>query len=39
VEIEPEAVQIGMEHDGRSQRLVADIPIKGATRRRSRKTK
>lgn len=39
VEIDPQAVQIGMEHDGRSQRLVADIPIKGASRRRSRKSK
>jgi len=41
VEIDPQAVQIGMEHDGRSQRLVADIPIKGKglSRRRSRKTK
>jgi cell division topological specificity factor len=40
VEIDAQAVQIGMEHDGRSQRLVADIPIKNAKpRRRSRKTK
>ena len=39
VEIDPQAVRIGMEHDGRSQRLVADIPIKAAPRRRSRKTK
>jgi cell division topological specificity factor len=39
VEIDPQAVRIGMEHDGRSQRLVADIPIKGTPRRRSRKTK
>lgn len=39
VEIDPQAVQIGMEHDGRSQRLVADIPIRSAARRRSRKTK
>ena len=38
VEIDAQAVQIGMEHDGRSQRLVADIPIKNAApRRRSRK--
>ena len=37
VEIEPESVQIGVEHDGRSQRLVADIPIKSAARRRTRK--
>jgi cell division topological specificity factor len=39
VEIDPEAVQIGVEHDGRSQRLVADIPLKSAARRRSRKSK
>jgi cell division topological specificity factor len=39
VEIDPEAMQIGVEHDGRSQRLVADIPIKSAARRRSRKSK
>lgn len=39
VEIEPQAVRIGMEHDGRSQRLIADIPIKSAARRRSRKSK
>jgi len=39
VNIDPQAVQIGMEHDGRSQRLVADIPIKSAARRRSRKSK
>jgi cell division topological specificity factor len=39
VEIDPQAVRIGMEHDGRSQRLVADIPIKAAPRRRSRKLK
>ncbi len=38
VEIEPESVQIGVEHDGRSQRLVADIPIKSAARRRTRKS-
>jgi len=41
VEIDVAAMQFGMEHDGRSQRLVADIPIKRAPRRRasSRKTK
>ena len=39
VDIDPEAMQIGVEHDGRSQRLVADIPIKSAARRRSRKSK
>ena len=35
VEIDVTAMQFGMEHDGRSQRLVADIPIKRAPRRRS----
>jgi cell division topological specificity factor len=39
VDIDPDAMQIGVEHDGRSQRLVADIPIKSAARRRSRKSK
>lgn len=34
VEIDAQAVQIGMEHDGRSQRLVADIPLRAASRRR-----
>jgi cell division topological specificity factor len=35
IEIDPQAVQIGLERDGRSQRLVADIPLRGITRRRS----
>ena len=35
IEIDPEAVQIGLERDGRSQRLVADIPLKGVNRRRA----
>lgn len=35
IEIDPDAVQIGIERDGRSQRLVADIPLKAATRRRT----
>jgi cell division topological specificity factor len=35
IEIDRDAVQIGLEHDGRSQRLVADIPLRGAHRRRS----
>jgi len=39
VEIDPQAMQIGVEHDGRSQRLVADIPLKSTARRRSRKSK
>lgn len=39
VEIDAQAMQIGVEHDGRSQRLIADIPIRNAARRRKRKTK
>ena len=39
IEIDPDAMQIGVEHDGRSQRLVADIPIKSAAKRGSRKRK
>ena len=40
IEIDPQGMQIGEEHDGRSQRLVADIPIKSAARRRrARKSK
>jgi cell division topological specificity factor len=38
VEIDVQAMQIGVEHDGRSQRLVADIPIKSAPRRRTKKS-
>lgn len=34
VDIDVTAMQFGVEHDGRSQRLVADIPIKNASRRR-----
>ena len=34
VEIDVQAMQIGVEHDGRSQRLVADIPLKAARRKR-----
>jgi len=34
VEIVPDAVRIGVEHEGRSQRLVADIPIKSVGRRK-----
>ena len=36
VEIDAQAVQIGVQHDGRSQRLVADIPLKAARRRAKR---
>jgi cell division topological specificity factor len=39
VEIDVQSVQIGVEHDGRSQRLVADIPIKSASRRRTAKAR
>ena len=35
IEIDPEAVRIELEKDGREQRLVADIPLKGATRHRA----
>jgi cell division topological specificity factor len=35
IDIDPDAVQIGVERDGRSQRLVADIPLRGVTRRRA----
>ena len=36
VEIDTQAMHFGVEHDGRSQRLVADIPIKSAARARRR---
>lgn len=39
VSIDEQAVQIEVEHDGRSQRLVADIPLKAVARRRSRRVK
>ncbi|MDD2921174.1 MAG: cell division topological specificity factor MinE [Anaerolineales bacterium] len=32
IEIDPDAVQIEIEHEGREQRLVADIPLRNATR-------
>jgi cell division topological specificity factor len=35
VDIDSQAVQITVEHDGRAQRLVADIPLKSLTRRRA----
>ena len=34
VDFDPEAVQIGIERDGRSQRLIADIPLRSTSRRR-----
>jgi cell division topological specificity factor len=35
IDIDPEAVQIGLERDGRSQRLVADIPLRSVPRHRA----
>lgn len=35
IEIEPGAVQIQMAQEGREQRLIADIPLKTAKRRRA----
>ncbi|MBE0670914.1 MAG: cell division topological specificity factor MinE [Anaerolineales bacterium] len=35
IEIDPEAVQIGLERDGREQRLVADIPLRSVSRHRA----
>ena len=35
VDFDSNAVQIAVEHDGRSQRLVADIPLRSVTRRRA----
>jgi len=34
VEIDPTAVRIDMEQDGREQRLIADIPLRASQRRR-----
>jgi cell division topological specificity factor len=34
IEIDPDGVQIGLERDGRSQRLVADIPLRSVSRHR-----
>ena len=36
IEIDPAAVTINVAQDGRQQRLVADIPLKSAIRRRAR---
>ncbi len=33
VEIDPEAVRIQMAHEGREQRLVADIPLRARAKR------
>lgn len=35
VDIDRDAVLISVEHDGRSQRLVADIPLRSVTHRRA----
>ena len=35
VEIDPSTVQIDVERDGRAQRLIADIPLRSISRRRS----
>jgi cell division topological specificity factor len=35
IEIDPDAVQIALERDGRQQRLVADIPLRSVARRRA----
>jgi cell division topological specificity factor len=35
IEIDPTAVSINVAQDGRAQRLVADIPLKSAARRRA----
>jgi len=35
VDIDPASVQIRVSNEGREQRLVADIPLKSATRRRA----
>jgi cell division topological specificity factor len=36
IQIDPASVRINMAQDGREQRLLADIPIKSAGRRRAR---
>ena len=33
IDIDPDAVRIGLERDGRSQRLVADIPLRRSVTR------
>lgn len=35
IEIDPDAVRIELEKDGREQRLVADIPLKSSSRHRA----
>ena len=35
VDIDPSMVRIDVEHEGRSQRLIADIPLRSVPRRRA----
>ena len=35
IDIDPDAVRIDVERDGREQRLIADIPLRSVARRRS----
>jgi cell division topological specificity factor len=35
IEIDPSTIIIDVERDGRSQRLIADIPLRNVSRRRS----
>jgi len=35
IDVDPDGVRIDLERDGREQRLVADIPLRSVTRRRS----
>jgi cell division topological specificity factor len=35
IDIDADAVRLGLERDGRSQRLVADIPLRNVTRHRA----
>lgn len=36
IEIDPDAVHIDIAREGRSQRLIADIPLRSTARRRAR---
>jgi cell division topological specificity factor len=38
IDIDPAAVTINVAQDGRSQRLVADIPLRSVSRRRGRES-
>jgi cell division topological specificity factor len=35
IDIDPSSVRIEVEHEGRAQRLIADIPLRVAARRRT----